>query len=335
LASGAPQSESIDTSTFRRSIERFRQGLRAATASGSLSNLTVECLTACEQFQRQAHAHFADRETELIDLIELLRSAVATVSRGSLGYEQQIEASTERLARSARLGDLAMLKRAVQEEVASIKRTTHERHDMEAAAFRRLTDRVEELEGQLGEAQDEESADPLTGIPNRGAFDRALRRRLPEAMAGRTLVLAVLGLDDFSQLNDMHGRMVGDRILLCVSQLLTNGLRPDDRVTRFTGEKFAVVMADISLDQAKARLAMARQRLAPSYDYEVEGKPVQVSFTYSCGITEYADGDSVDTLLRRAVDALGEAQRRGRDRTVTRRTSFLRGLLRRSMGQRA
>ena len=334
LASGAVDKEFLDTSAFRRTIERFRHALRGATASGSLADLTAECMETCQQFHRRTHAHLADRESDLLDVIELLRKAVATVSRGSLGYEQQIEASTERLTHSAQLDNLAALKGAIQTEVESIRRTTRERHDLEAAAFRQLTDRVEALEAQLVEAQDEAATDPLTGIPNRGAFERVLRRSLDEAQAGRTFVLALLDLDNFKGINDTHGHMVGDRALVCIAQLLTDALRPNDLVARFGGEEFVVVMEGISLDRAKKRLTAARQNLAPSYKYEVDDKLVRVSFTYSCGMTQYTDGDRADTLLRRADEALYEAKWRGKDQIVTRRHSFLRGLLGRSKGHR-
>lgn len=321
LGSGALHSESINTTGFRRAIEEFRQAVPRAAASGSLADLTAECLETCEQFHRRAHAYLADREFELLDVIDLLRKAVATVSRGSLGYEQQIEASTERLTLSVTIDDLAELKHTIQEEVESIRRTTRARHDMEAAAFRQLTERVEDLEAQLVDAQDLAATDPLTGIPNRRAFERVLRFRLNEAPAGRTFVLALLDLDDFKRITDTHGHLVGERVLLCVAQLLRNALRPDDFVARFGGEAFAVVMAGISLDRAKRRFSETRQSLKPSYQYEVEGKPVQVGFTYSCGMTHYTDGD-------RADEALQEAKRLGPDQIVTRRPSFLRGLLR-------
>ena len=265
-------------------------------------------------------------------MIELLRGAVAAVARGSLGYEQQIQASTERLAHATTIDDIADLRRAVQEEVESIRCTTRERHDMEAAAFMQLTDRVEELEAQLADGRDDAATDPLTGIPNRGAFERVLRLHLSEATTGRPFVLALLDLDDFKGIIDTHGHGVGDRVLLCVAQLLRKASGPDDFVARVGGEAFAVVMAGISLDRAKKRLTATRQSLKPSYRYEVEGKPVQMAFTYSCGMTRYTNGNRADTILRRADAALQDAKRRGTDQSVIRRHSFLRGLLRKRPG---
>lgn len=297
------------------------------TAPARAAPLTVDCLETCEQFHQQTHAHLADRETVLLDMIELLRTTVATISRGALGYEQQIDASTERLTHAARLDHLRELKCAIQEEVESIRRITNERRDREAGAFKRLTDRVAVLEAQLTE--DQGATDPLTGIPNRGAFERTLRRHLRDAQAGQSFVLALVDLDDFKHINDTHGLLVGDRALLCVAQHLTAALHPDD-VARFGEDEFAVLMADVSLNQARKRLAEARNRLAQSYRYEIEGKSVQIGFTYSGGMTEYSAGDDADTILRRADEALDDAKRRRTTPIVTRRRSMLRELLRRS-----
>ena len=172
-----------------------------------------------------------------------------------------------------------------------------------------------------------------SGIPNRGAFERILRRHLREAQAGQTFVLALLDLDDFKRINDTHGLLVGDRVLLCVAQHLTETLAPDD-VARFGEDEFAILMADISLNQARKRLTEARNRLARSYRYEVEGKSVQIGFTYSGGMTGYSDGDNAATILRRADEALADAKRRSTNRIVTRRHSVLRRLLRSSKRHR-
>ncbi len=144
----------------------------------------------------------------------------------------------------------------------------------------------------------------------------------------------MLDLDDFEDISDTQGHMVGDRVLLCVGQVLTNALEADDLVARVGAKGFAVVMTGISLDRARKRLVAARQSLAPSYRYEVEGKLVQVGFTYSGGMTQYVDGDSVASILRRTDGALREAQRRGKDRIVIRRPSFFRGLFHRSTDHR-
>ena len=57
------------------------------------------------------------------------------------------------------------------------------------------------------------ATDALTGIPNRGAFERTLRRHLRDAQAGRSFVLALVDLDDFKRIKDTHGLLEGDRVL--------------------------------------------------------------------------------------------------------------------------
>ena len=128
--------------------------------------------------------------------------------------------------------------------------------------------------------------------------------------------------------------MVGDRVLVCIAQLLTDALRPDDLVARFGGEEFVVVMAGLSLDRAKE----ATHRGTPEPGAFLQGRGRRRDrtggFTYSCGMTQYSAGDRAETILRRADEALYEAKSRGKDRIVTRRHSFLRGLLGRSKGHR-
>ena len=57
------------------------------------------------------------------------------------------------------------------------------------------------------------ATEALTGIPNRGAFERTLRRHLRDAQAGQSFVLALVDLDDFKRINDTHGLLEGDRVL--------------------------------------------------------------------------------------------------------------------------
>lgn len=86
--------------------------------------------------------------------------------------------------------------------------------------------------------------DELTGLPNRRALDTHVRhvlRRVEQGQADGALV-AFLDLDDFKEVNDVHGHHVGDQLLVVVAERLRAALRPDDVVGRFGGDEFVLVV---------------------------------------------------------------------------------------------
>ena len=84
--------------------------------------------------------------------------------------------------------------------------------------------------------------DPLTGLPNRRAWDAALPERL--ALAGRRsqLCLAILDLDHFKQINDSHGHAIGDEVLRATGVAINDNLRQDDFVARLGGDEFGLLL---------------------------------------------------------------------------------------------
>lgn len=84
--------------------------------------------------------------------------------------------------------------------------------------------------------------DPLTGLPNRRAWDSVLARRLAQAGAARRLCLAILDLDHFKQVNDARGHPAGDQLLRTAGQILSRQLRSDDFVARFGGDEFGLLL---------------------------------------------------------------------------------------------
>jgi len=85
--------------------------------------------------------------------------------------------------------------------------------------------------------------DPLTGLPNRRAWDQALAERLAAApdQPGR-LCVAILDLDLFKRVNDAHGHPAGDEVLRATGRALREGLRQDDFVARLGGDEFGLLL---------------------------------------------------------------------------------------------
>ena len=150
--------------------------------------------------------------------------------------------------------------------------------------------------------------DPLTGLPNR----RALDRRLAEATtapAGQPCAVALIDLDGFKAVNDLHSHAVGDTVLQSVATCLRTTLRSQDLVARYGGDEFVVVMPGTPLHVAKAALARAADAIA------VLPHDVSAGVTISAGVVRVPlDGEPAAALA--AADAAMYAAKREGGNTV-------------------
>ena len=150
--------------------------------------------------------------------------------------------------------------------------------------------------------------DSLTGLWNRGAFQRALMESLAKAEQTRDpMSLLLLDMDHFKAYNDQFGHLEGDRALRCVAKLLRETARGEDYVTRYGGEEFAIVLPKAS--KINALKLAERIRLAMS--------ETTLPLTLSAGVATFPqDAQEADSLLKSADQALYEAKRLGRNRVA-------------------
>lgn len=154
--------------------------------------------------------------------------------------------------------------------------------------------------------------DPLTGTGNRIAMDQTLIREVDMAKRHlQPLSLLMLDIDHFKRVNDSHGHGIGDEVLKGVAEAIKNQLRNVDMVFRFGGEEFLILLSNTSRDAA----ALVGERLrhaAQVQDYFAAG--TRIELTVSLGCATLLPGESVESLLRRADNALYVAKREGRNR---------------------
>ncbi|MBI5615942.1 MAG: EAL domain-containing protein [Gammaproteobacteria bacterium] len=147
--------------------------------------------------------------------------------------------------------------------------------------------------------------DVLTGLPNRMAFQEDLAQRLAASPAPRLAVL-MIDLDRFKDVNDTLGHAAGDAVLRVAAQRLAGVLRGYDRVYRFGGDEFALLIA--AKDAAEAEAVVSRIRLTIEEDVSIDGEPVDVGC--SIGIALCPDhGTEASLLVRRADIATHESKR--------------------------
>ncbi|AHE98372.1 GGDEF domain-containing protein [Thioalkalivibrio paradoxus] len=155
------------------------------------------------------------------------------------------------------------------------------------------------------------NTDALTGLPNRRAAERVLRRRWLEAQRHeRPMSVILLDLDHFKNVNDTYGHATGDRVLEGLGQRLTALLRESDFLARWGGEEFLIVAPETGVREAA--------HLAERCRAEITNEPIAgVDLTATFGVAEVGSGDDVDTLLARADAMLYAGKEGGRNRVVT------------------
>jgi diguanylate cyclase (GGDEF)-like protein len=160
------------------------------------------------------------------------------------------------------------------------------------------------------------SRDRLTGLYNRGHFDRALSAAVAAASRdGQPLSLALLDVDHFKQINDVHGHALGDRALRMVADLLASSMRRTDIVARYGGEEFVILLPATGRDAALARMEILREEIARTPLDLGNGETLRVQFSGGvAGLPIDAVATDPDTLVEAADRRLLAAKRAGRGR---------------------
>ena len=156
--------------------------------------------------------------------------------------------------------------------------------------------------------------DELTGAHNRRHLMGELGREIARAERnGSALWVAIADLDEFKDVNDLHGHLAGDELLCEIAAAIRAQVRPHDCFARYGGEEFAIVLPGIDRDGAVDCLERIRIRVQETIT-ESEGAPV--GCTISIGATVHRPGLTASQLLSEADSAMYSAKNEGRNRVL-------------------
>jgi len=156
--------------------------------------------------------------------------------------------------------------------------------------------------------------DPLTGLYNRLAIEKTLSRIWINAQESKTpFTLAMIDIDNFKDVNDCYGHMVGDELLQEISGVIRKSLRDGDVVMRFGGEEFIVLLPKTDGAGAKKPLERIRKRIEEGVFTENN-----IKITASIGAAVYPDNRPLraEELIEFADAAMYKAKAKGKNRLV-------------------
>jgi diguanylate cyclase len=310
--------------------ERIRQGLNWYELVPVLDDLAVLMLAVADQGQREFEGY-------LKQLNERLAAFQGNLQEAHEGYSETLSAARELdselreqvggLHDSVREAtDLASLKQVVESRLDGLLSTMdqyqRQREDQEqavAARLQTLVERVASMEQEaknfrdhIEEQRQKALSDPLTGLPNRAAWNERLELELARWQRyGGDLLLAVLDVDHFKRINDNYGHLAGDKVLKIIAGELGKRLRKTDFMARYGGEEFVLLLPSTPLEGGLRLLETLRAAIE-ACPFHFKGEPVTI--TLSAGITAFAAGQSAEKVFERADQALYRAKNGGRNR---------------------
>ncbi len=159
--------------------------------------------------------------------------------------------------------------------------------------------------------------DPLTGVANRAALERAFPRLAARAdRQGGLLALLFIDVDQFKPVNDRYGHAVGDELLQQLAQRLAHRIRPEDLLVRMGGDEFVVLTAPLhNREEGRALAQRLQHGLAAPFEIQPDaGESLAITLTCSIGQAFYPeDGEQLVELVSAADRAMYGVKASGRD----------------------
>jgi diguanylate cyclase (GGDEF)-like protein len=280
-----------------------------AVPSGATEGTTLEGIPVLSVFSTSAESRWtvalgiplAGLEAPLRRSLAWLIAGTAALLAASVflawSLADRIAMSIQRLVEPAR-----MLGRGERVHVPELD--IREAHDVALA--------LAEASAMLADARHRANHDALTTLANRALFADLLTHEL--AVCERThspLVVALIDLDGFKSINDVHGHAVGDEVLRLVANRIVHAIRESDVAARLGGDEFAVILPNVGFSSATPVCEKLLETL--SVPYRVDGLALVLSA--SIGVGAFPDSaTTAEALLRRADEALYEAKRAGKQR---------------------
>jgi len=251
---------------------------------------------------------------DLINLFALLREMVQEVTdktahlANDLGEKNQgLADNVSNLKSSRDKQEILRLLSTVVMQAGSIQSTVESSHQELLETRQSLAAMQEEL----AETRQLVNEDALTGALNRRGLDQTLSREIARAQRTRTpLTVAMLDLDHFKRINDVHGHAAGDLMLMNFTGLIRSVLRKSDALVRYGGEEFTLILPETEARGAHFMLDRLQQLMAHT-PLHFQGK--KVNTTFSAGLAMLRPDENGHALLRRADAAVYAAKKAGRN----------------------
>lgn len=265
--------------------------------------------------QQALKGSLGEARDKLKQLIATFIARMGEVSASTGDYHGRIQGYSEQIAQAEDINQLSEVIDGLSADVLRVRDEMAQSHAELLAARQHVEEaeqRIHALEEELETVASQVRVDQLTGALNRRGMDEAFVREIARARRhGSPLSVALLDLDHFKRLNDMHGHQAGDQALVHLARVMRALLRPTDVLARYGGEEFLVLLPDTQASEGQRVMQRLQRQLTKEYFLHANQR---VLITFSAGVAELLPGEARDALVARADAAMYRAKASGRNR---------------------
>lgn len=251
---------------------------------------------------------------QVLGEIESLMSLVDRALDSSERYHGRLSAMSDEVPP---MTDRQRLREWVEALVMSTREEVVRKTQLESQ-LKDSSNEIRHLREALETTRAEALTDPLTGLANRRHFEEMLQKSIDQATLQRDpFALVMADIDFFKTFNDAHGHLTGDQVLRLVARTMKDKFKEKAVISRFGGEEFAIILPEADIVAGKFGAETVRQALLTRELIKRSTNENLGRITISLGVSVYRRGDTAGSLVDRADQALMQAKRDGRNRTIT------------------
>jgi diguanylate cyclase len=316
-----PHSEGEPRQNLDGLAVRLREAQRPEDVKAIAEQLQTVCQNLSSITDTLLEKAIRARQNDLKGIIAAITASMKAISATNENLGDKLDKEIDHIEQALDEPDPKLASEKLLDVSQSLRAaTTQVKADIEAAKseVRGASGRIKELEEQLEQTRQESLRDGLTRLYNRRAFSEMLQKTFAKEGCKHPCSLIMLDIDHFKQVNDLHGHLIGDALLVKVARTVDGLTDPVSFAARYGGEEFAIIVGNALLTRAKEVAEELRARVsAARWGYRRGDEQRTLSATISLGVAQFRPNDTPESLVERADKALYLAKNSGRNQVRT------------------